>query len=77
MNLGHANGVIAVGTAGIAILRVLTVTFVYISAQPHFDLELDYITRKPMQHRFQLYILRREILSTFHTRVKYITRRIV
>jgi len=34
VNLGHANGVIAVGTAGIVILRVLTVTFVYISAQP-------------------------------------------
>jgi len=34
IKLGHANGVIALGTAGIAILRVITVTFVHISAQP-------------------------------------------
>jgi len=63
--------------AGIAILRVLSVkhlcTFLL---NPHFDLEPDYIIRKPMQHRFQLYILRREILSIFHTRVEYITRHI-
>ena len=39
---------------------------------PHFDLEPDYITRKPLKHRFQLYIVRMEILSTFHTRVEYI-----
>jgi len=36
---------------------------------PHFDLEPDYIIRKPPLRRIQRYILRREILSTFHTRV--------
>ena len=36
---------------------------------PHFDLEPDYINRKPIKHRFQLNIVRTEILSTFHTRV--------
>ena len=36
---------------------------------PPFDLEPDYIIRKPLLHRIQRYILRREILSTFHTRV--------
>ena len=34
-----------------------------------FDLEPDYIIRKPRLCRIQRYILRREILSTFHTRV--------
>jgi len=29
-----------------------------------------------MKHRFQLYIVRMEILSTFHTQVKYISRHI-
>jgi len=36
---------------------------------PQFDLELNYIIRKPLVHRIQRYIRRREILSTFHTRV--------
>ena len=36
---------------------------------PEFDLETDYIIRKPLLRRIQRYILRREILSTFHTRV--------
>ena len=36
---------------------------------PHFDLEPDYIIRKPLLRSIQRYILRREILSTFHTRV--------
>jgi len=36
---------------------------------PQFDLEPDYITRKPPLRRIQRYILHREILSTFHTRV--------
>jgi len=39
----------------------------------HFDLEPDYIIRKPIVHRIQRYILHREILSTFHTRVEYIS----
>jgi len=56
--------------AGMVILRALNV-----SPQPHFDLEPDYIIRKPMKHRFQLYIVRTEILSTFHTRVEHISRR--
>jgi len=38
---------------------------------PHFDLEADYITRKQIVHRIQRYILCREILSTFHTRVDH------
>jgi len=37
-----------------------------------FDLEPDYIIRKPMTHRFQRYIVRTEIFSTFHARVEYI-----
>ena len=49
--------------AGMVILRVLSVTFLYISPQPHFDLEPDYIVRKPMKHRFQRYIICMEILS--------------
>jgi len=36
---------------------------------PQFDLEPDYIIRKPLVHRIQRYIRHREILSTFHTRV--------
>ena len=36
---------------------------------PQFVLEPDYIIRKPLLHKIQRYILRREILSTFHTRV--------
>ena len=38
---------------------------------PHFDLEPDYITRKPIVRRIQRYILRREILSTFQTQVDH------
>jgi len=37
------------------------------------DLELEYIFEKPMKHRFQQYIVRMEILSTFHARVEYIS----
>ena len=36
---------------------------------PQFDLEPDYIIRKGIRHRIQRCNLRREILSTFHTRV--------
>jgi len=36
---------------------------------PQFDLEPEYIIRKPLLPRIQRYMLRREILSTFHTRV--------
>jgi len=34
---------------------------------PHFNLEPDYIIRKPMKHRFQRYIVHTEIYSTLHT----------
>jgi len=37
---------------------------------PHIDLEPDYIIRKPLLHSILRYIPRREILSTFHTRVE-------
>jgi len=36
---------------------------------PQFDLEPDYVIRKPPLCRIQRYILHREILSTFHTRI--------
>jgi len=36
---------------------------------PHFDLESEYIIRKPIIHSILCYIPHREILSTFHTRV--------
>jgi len=41
--------------------------------KPHFDLESDYVVRKPMKHRFQRYIVRTEILSTSQARVEYIS----
>ena len=36
---------------------------------PQFDIEPDYIIRKSLVYRIPRYILRREILSTFHTQV--------
>jgi len=51
-------------------LRLLCYVFVHkFLFNPHFDLEPDYIVRKPIIHRIQRYIPRMEILSTFHTRV--------
>ena len=47
-------------------------TFMYISPQPHFDLEPDYIFKKPIKRRFKRYIVRTEIFSTFHARVEYV-----
>ena len=41
---------------------------------PHFDLEPDYITRKSILDIIQRYILRREILPTFHTSRSSISR---
>jgi len=38
--------------------------FLYISPQPHFDLEPDYITRKPIKHRFQLYTVSQKNVLT-------------
>jgi len=40
---------------------------------PHFDLEPDYIFRKPIKQHFQWYIVHTEIFSTFHAQVEYIS----
>jgi len=40
---------------------------------PHFDIETDYIFRKPTKRCFQRCIVRLEIFLTFHTRVEYNT----
>ena len=40
---------------------------------PHFDFEPDYVIRKPRKRRFQRYIVRTEIFSTFHAWVEYIS----
>jgi len=47
--------------------------FVHFSSTPHFNVEPDYIVRKPMKHRFQRYIVRTEIFATFHAQVEYIS----
>ena len=39
----------------------------------NFDLKPDYFFGKPMNRRFKRYIVRTEILSTFHARVEYIS----
>jgi len=58
----------------IAMLRVLCYVFVHkFLFNAHIDLEPAYIVRKSTRHRFQLYILFWEILSTFHTRVEHIS----
>ena len=44
---------------------------VHFASAPHFDLEPDYIIRKPIRHRIQRCNLLREILSTFHTLVDH------
>jgi len=40
---------------------------------PNIDLELDCIFGKPMNRRFQVYIVYTGILSTFHARIEYIS----
>ena len=45
--------------------------------KPHLDLEPDFIIRKPIKRRFQQYLVRTEILSTFHTRVECTSRRTI
>jgi len=56
----------------IAMLRLFCYFFSHeFLFNPHFDLEPDYIIRKPIFHRIQRCNLRREILSTFHTRVDH------
>jgi len=44
---------------------------------PHFDLESDYVVREPIKRHFQQYFVRTEILSTFHTRIEYISQRTI
>jgi len=54
----------------IAMLRLFCCVFAHeFLFNPQFDLETDYIIRKPLPRRIQRYILHRKILSTFHTRV--------
>ena len=54
----------------IAMLRLFCYVFAHeFFFNPQFDLEPDYIIRKGIRHRIQRYILCREILSTFLTRV--------
>jgi len=48
-------------------------TFLYISSQPHFDFEPDYVVRKPRKWRFQWCIVRTKIFLAFHARVEYIS----
>jgi len=40
---------------------------------PHFNLEPDYMLRKPTKWHFHRYIAHIEIFSTFHAQVKYIS----
>ena len=55
-----------------AMLRLFCYMFAHeFLFNPHFDLEPDYIIRKGIRHRIQLCNLRKEILSTFHTRVDH------
>jgi len=49
------------------------VNFCTFLLNPHFDFEPDYVVRKPRKRRFQRYIVRTEIFSTFHARVEYIS----
>ena len=54
----------------IAMLRLFCYVFAHeFLFNPQFDLEPDYVIRKGIRHRIQQCNLRREILSTFHTRV--------
>jgi len=46
-------------------LREITVTFSKFLVKPNFDLETNYIFRKPTNRRFQRYIDWTEILSNF------------
>ena len=55
----------------VAMLRLFCYVFAYeFLFNPHFNLEPDYIIRRPIVHRILRYIPRGEILSTFHTRVE-------
>jgi len=60
-----------------SILRDITYIFCTFLLKPHFDLEPDCIIRKPIKRCFQQYLVRTEILSTFHTQVEYISQRTI
>ena len=47
--------------------------FCQLLSNPSIDLELEYISGKPMNHRFQRCIVCTEILSTFHAWIEYIS----
>jgi len=47
--------------------------FCKLPTNPNINFELNCILKKHMKRRFQWYLVRTEILSTFHTRVEYIS----
>ena len=60
------------GVAAWVILREMTVTFLQISDKPQLHSpEPDYFFGRPMNRRFQWYIVHIEIQSTFHARGEY------
>jgi len=61
-------------------LRVTTVTFFKFLLNPYFDLEPDWVIRKPIKRRFQRfqqYLVCTKIFSTFDTQIEYISRRTI
>ena len=56
----------------VAMLRLFCYGFAHeFLFNPEFDLEPDYIIRKPIVHRIQPFLFAMEILSTFHRPVSY------
>ena len=55
------------------VCQLLGLHFCQLLSNFTIDLELEYIIGKPMKRRFQRYIVRTEILSTFHARVEYLS----
>jgi len=51
----------------------MAVKFLQISHKPNFDREPDCFIGKPMNRRFQRYIVGMEILSIFYARVEYVS----
>jgi len=66
MTAGHTSAATAQSPCCVCFCYVFAHEFLF---NPHFDLEPDYSIRKSIIHRILRYIPRREILSTFHTRV--------
>jgi len=56
---------------------ILLLHFCTFLLKPHFDLEPDYVVRKPIKRCFQQCLVRTEILSTFQTRVEYLSWRTI